>query len=118
MKQLTLYRHADGILRDQPERAPGGKITQRYCAVRAAFDGTRIFERVAEIPQRSLASVGGIRPGCNFTKLSKRKAARALPLFPLPPKDTVQYGESNLYAAIHRDRSKYTPKLCAASGKR
>ena len=76
MQEATLYRHADGELRDKPQRTHGGKITQRYCAVRVTRDGTRIFERAAEISVRSLKSVGGARAGCNHTKRKNRYARK------------------------------------------
>lgn len=74
--QQTLYRQSNGELRDKPERIHGGKIAQRYNAVRVQHDGTRIFERTAEITVRSLKSVGGGRDGCNHTKRKNRYARR------------------------------------------
>lgn len=115
--QRTLYRQADGTLLEQPERSHGGKVTQRYNHVRVERDGTRIFERTAEIPARSLATVGGDRPGRQFTKRRNKKAAQALPRFPAPPNNSVQDAHGNL-RAVWIDRSKYNPRACAAAGKR
>lgn len=69
--QYTEWQHPDGSFQSRP--APG----QRYNAVKVDTDGTRLFERTAEIRVRSLKSVGGVRPGCNFTKRTNRRARKA-----------------------------------------
>lgn len=74
MQNTTLYRHADGELRKQPERNADGKITQRYNRPQIDGHGNRFFERTAEIPVRSLKSVGGERPNKKYTRRSDRKA--------------------------------------------
>lgn len=51
-------------------------------ALRFHFDcigklGSHIYVETAQIRTRSLASVGGARPGCNHTKRANKRARRA-----------------------------------------
>lgn len=118
--QKTLYRHADGTLQAQPAReGHGGKIIQRYNAVQVDTDGTRIFERTAEIRTRSLQSVGGGR-GKNGQPVRKPRSRYTGPTRGAPKYVSAieGYGLVSMDERVRFDRSKYIAADEARKGRR
>lgn len=117
MQQRTLYRRADGGTSDQPDRTHGGKITQRYFA-KQYCDGVmrlRIFERTAEIPQRTLTSVGGSRDAAGYSRKLDKKDAKARAAKFFVREVVVSTAER---ARFNATPAKYLPNVCASAGKR